>query len=172
MACLAFVLGAVIGAGAMLWRQAPPPPSDSGERTEQPRRLDEHAVELLLLAPAASRTDPSGTGSAAGLQVHGAFLLSGAVTSTVLSIDSAHRGLDVRVRDLPVTVSPTARFQLVRLQLSFRDCRAATRWAPVDRPFTISWRDELGREHVDMAGDLDRSTAASLVRAIDAGCGR
>jgi hypothetical protein len=171
-ASLAFVLGVVAGGGAMLWWQSPPAPPPSGERADQqPRWFDEHAVELILLEPAAPRTPPSGSKSEASLlHVHSAFLLSGAMTSTVLSIDSPDQSLDVRVPALPVTVSPTTRYQLVDLELIFRDCKAATRWAPVDRPFTISWQDEFGREHVDTAGDLDRSTAASLIRYIDAGC--
>jgi len=171
-ASLAFVLGVVAGGGAMLWWQSQPAAPPSEERADQqPRWFDEHAVELILLEPAAPRTPPSGSKSEASLlHVHSAFLLSGAMTATVLSIDSPDQRLDVRVPALPVTVSPTARYQLVDLELIFRDCKAATRWAPVDRPFTISWQDEFGREHVDTAGDLDRSTAASLIRYIDAGC--
>jgi hypothetical protein len=77
----------------------------------------------------------------------------------------------VRVPALPVTVSPTARYQSVELRLVVRDCRAASRWAlDVDRPFTIAWRDEDGRVHLDRAGDFDRSLAIPLLRYIDSSC--
>lgn len=148
----------------MLWWQARPAPP--------PVHADEHAVELMLFEAVPPRRHPSGwVSEISPLQVDSAFLLSGALTSTVLEIDNPDHGLDVRAPALPVTVSPTARFQSVDLKIVVRDCKAATRWTPVDRPFTITWRDERGGEHLDRAGDFDRSMASSLVRYIDAVCG-
>lgn len=162
VAFLAFVLGVAAGAGAVLWWQARPAPS--------PFRPDEHAVELMLFEAVPPRTHPTGWETDnSPLHVNGALLLSGAVTSTVLGIDSPD-SLDVRAPALPLTVSPTGRYQSVTLQINVRDCEAALRWTPGDRPFTITWRDEYGRVHEDRAGDFDRSMAVSLVRYIDAMC--
>ena len=162
VAFLAFVLGVAAGAGAVLWWQARPAPS--------PFRPDEHAVELMLFEAVPPRTHPTGWETDnSPLHVNGALLLSGAVTSTVLGIDSPD-SLDVRAPALPLTVSPTGRYQSVTLQIIVRDCEAALRWTPGDRPFTITWRDEYGRVHEDRAGDFDRSIAVSLVRYIDAMC--
>jgi hypothetical protein len=148
----------------VLWWQARPAPP--------PFRADEHAVELMLFEAVPPRTHPSGGESEISpLQVDSAFLLSGAVTSTVLTISNPDHSLDVRAPALPVTVSPTARFQSVNLKIIVRDCKAATRWTPVDRPFIITWRDEYGKRHLDRAGDFDKSMATSLIRYIDAVCG-
>ncbi len=137
-----------------------------------PSRADEHAVELLLLDAVPPRRllsewEPRNS----PLQVDSAFLLSGAVTSTVLTISNLGRSLDVRAPALPVTVSPTARFKRVKLKIIVRDCKAATQWTPVDRPFTITWRDQYGKRHLDRAGDFDKSMASSLIHHIDALCG-
>jgi len=59
---------------------------------------------------------------------------------------------------------------LLDLQVIVGDCKAATRWTPKDRPFTIAWRDEYGREHLDRAGDFDRAMATALIRHINAVC--
>ena len=96
--------------------------------------------------------------------------MSGGSTSTVVEIGALDRSLDVRAPQLPVTVSPTGRFQSVELSIIVRDCKAATRWAPTDRPFTVNWRDEYGETHLDRAGDFGRSVAISLTRYIDAVC--
>jgi hypothetical protein len=163
-ALAAFTLGLAGGGGAVLWWQEQPAPRD--------RPPHEHAVELVLIEAVQPRADPGARRSEAGpLQVYGAVLLSGTVTSTVLGINNRSHSLGVRAPALPVTVSPTARFQSVDLTITVRDCEAATRWRPVDRPFTISWRDEYGYEHLDRAGDFDRSMARSLNRYIDAACG-
>lgn len=160
---LAFVLGVVAGGGAVLWSQAQPAPP--------PLRADEHAVELVLFEAVPPPTHPSGRKSETStLEVHGALLLSGGVTSTVLGIGTLDRRLDVRAPALPVPVSPTARFQSVNLQILVRDCKAATRWTPLDRPFTVRWRDEYGKAHLDRAGDFGRSVANSLTRYIGAVC--
>jgi hypothetical protein len=117
-------------------------------------------------------THPSGWESEnSPLQVDSAVFLTGAVTSTVSGVNNLDRSLDVRAPALPVTVSPTARFQSVNLEIIVRDCKAASRWTPVDRPFTITWRDEDGKRHLDRAGDFDRSMATSLIHYIDAVCG-
>jgi hypothetical protein len=164
LAFRAFVLGVAAGGGAAMWWQAPPAPA--------PFRADEHAVELLLFEAVPPRTLPREWESKnSPLRVDSAFLLSGAVTSTVLTISNADQSFDVRVPALPVTVSPTARFQLVKLEIIVRDCKAATRWAPADRPFTIAWRDEYGKRHLDRAGDFDKSMTSSLIHYIDALCG-
>jgi hypothetical protein len=132
---------------------------------------DEHAVELLLFRAVPPRTHPRGSAfRISPLEVDSTLLLSGAVTSTVLRISNPDDSLDVRAPALPVTVSPAARFQPLDLKINVRDCNAATRWTPVDRPFTITWRDEYGKVHLDRAGDIDRSIAGSLVRYIDAVC--
>jgi len=164
VAFLAFVLGVAAGGGAVLGWQAPPGPP--------PFQVDEHAVELILFEVVPRRTHPSGRGSEnSPLQVDSALFLAGAVTSTVLGVEHLDRSLDVRAPALPVTVSPTARFQSVNLEIIVRDCKAASRWTPVDRPFTITWRDEDGKRHLDRAGDFDRSMASSLIHYIDAVCG-
>jgi len=163
VALLAFVLGVATGGATMWWQEAPAP---------TPFRADEHAVELLLLEAVLPRTLPSRSLSKnSPLQVDSAFFLSGAVTSTVSTISNADHSLDVRAPALPVTVSPTARFQPVQLKIIVRDCKAATRWAPVDRPFTITWLDEYGKRHLDRAGDFDKSMAGSLIQYIHALCG-
>jgi hypothetical protein len=163
-AFLAFVLGVAAGGGAVLWWQARPAPP--------PFRADEHAVELVLFEAVPPRTHRSGWESESSpLHVDSAFLLSGAVTSTVITISNPDHSLDVRAPALPVTVSPTARFQSVTLKIIVRDCKAATRWTPVNRPFTITWRDEYGQGHLDRVGDFDRAMASSLIRYIDAVCG-
>lgn len=162
VAFLAFVLGVAAVGGAVLWRQARPEP--------QPIRVDEHAVELVLFDAALPRKHPSGQSEDSPLHVNGAVLLSGLVTSTVVEIDTPGHGLGVRAPALPVTVSPTGRFRSVRLEIIVRDCEAATRWAPGDRPFYISWREEDGKVHMDRAGDFDRSMATRLVRYVDAVC--
>jgi hypothetical protein len=161
VAFLAFVLGVATGGGTVLWWQTRPAPP--------PFRADEHAVELMLFEAVPPRTGSESEVSP--LQVDSVFLLSGGLTSTVLTISSLDPSLDVRAPALPVTVSPTARFQSVKVKIIVRDCKAATRWAPVDRPFTITWRDEYGKEHLDRAGDFDRSMASSLIRYIDVVCG-
>jgi hypothetical protein len=162
-AFLAFVVGVAAGGGAVLWWQAepePPPPS----------RPDEHAVELILFEAEPSRTHPGGAESETSpLQVDGAVLLSGLVTSTVLGIGLGD-GLDVRAPGLPATVSPTDRFQSVNLMILVRDCKVATQWTPGDRPFTIRWRDDFGRAHLDRAGDFGTTMANSLIRYIDGAC--
>lgn len=163
---LAFVLGVAAGGGAALWQQARPSP-----RPALPVRADEHAVELILLEAVGPGTHSSGQGSEISwLHVESAVLLSGLVTSTVLTIDNPGLGLDVRAPALPVTVRPTARFRSLGLKVIVRDCKAATRWRPEDRPFTITWRDEHGSEHLDRAGDFDRPMAISLIRYINAVC--
>jgi hypothetical protein len=162
---LAFFVGVAVGGGALLWWQdRPEPPAFHG---------DEHAVELVLFAAAPAGARPRrSVPDVDPLHVAGGLLLSGSVTSTVSRISTPGRSLDVHVPALPVTVSPTGRFQPVDLRLVVLDCRAASRWEPdVDRPFTIAWRDEDGRVHLDRAGDFDRSLAISLVRYIDSSCG-
>lgn len=160
---LAFLLGVGASGGAVLsWQDRPAPPAF---------HADEHDVELVLFETVPPRTHPTGRESEISpLQVDGALLLSGGLTSTVLRIGALDRSLDVRAPSLPVTVSPTGRFQSVNLKIIVRDCKAATRWAPADRPFTIRWRDEYGKAHVDRAGDFGRSMAISLIGYIDAVC--
>lgn len=153
----------------MLGWQAPPAPP---RPAPPPFHVDEHAVELMLFEVVPPRTHPRGWGSEnSPLQVDSALFLAGAATSTVLGVNNLDRSLDVRAPALPVTVSPIARFQSVNLEIVVRDCKAASRWTPVDRPFTITWRDEEGKSHLDRAGDFDRSMARSLIHYIDAVCG-
>lgn len=160
---VAFVLGVAAGVGAVVWRQAGPEPA--------PFRADEHAVELVLFQEAPGRSHPAGSESQVGpLHVHSALLLSGLVTSTIVAITASGSGLDVGVPALPVTVSPTSRLHEVVLEVVVRDCNAAMRWVPGDRPFAITWRDEHGRVHMDRAGDFGRSTADAFTRYIDAVC--
>ena len=150
------------------WQAAPGPPRPA----PPPFQVDEHAIKLMLFEVVPPRTHPSGWGSENHpLQIDSALFLAGAVTSTVLGVHTLDRSLDVRAPVLPVTVSPTARFQSVDLEIIIRDCKAASRWTPVDRPFTITWRDEDGKSHLDRAGDFDRSLAGSLIHYIDAVCG-
>ena len=134
-------------------------------------RPDEHAVELVLFREAPARSRPSGREPPdSPLRVDSALLLSGLVTSTIVAMTASGSGLEVRVPALPVTVSPTDRLHEVALEVIVRECKAALRWTPGDRPFVITWRDEYGRVHMDRAGDFGRSTAASFSRYIDAAC--
>lgn len=163
VAVVALVVGAAAGGGAVLRWQARPEP--------MPARADEHAVELVLFAAGAVRPGAGGSEAGAGpLRVDGALLLTGAVTSTILAIEGPRRGFEVRVPALPMTVSPSERYQAVSLDLVVRDCGTARRWTPGDRPFTVTWRDEYGRTHLDRAGDFGRPVARSLVRHVDAVC--
>ncbi len=142
-----------------------------GRPEPAPFRADEHAVELVLLETDPPRTPRTGAESEASpLHVDGALLLSGVVASTVLTIDTPGRGLVVRIRALPVTVTPTARLRPVRLRIAVRDCEVASRWTPADRPFTITWRDEYDQEHTDRAGDFGMAMAVSLKRYVEAVC--
>ncbi|MGH3359844.1 MAG: hypothetical protein ACRDO7_13670, partial [Nocardioidaceae bacterium] len=159
---IAFVSGVAACGGAVLWWQARP--------TSPSFPADEHAVELLLLDAAPPRTPADGGSDVGSLHVDSAVFLSGVVTSTIVRVESPDESLDVRAPALPVTVSTTGRFQSVDLTIIVRDCTAATRWTPVDRPFTITWRDEYGKVHTDRAGDFDGSVGTSLVRSIDAAC--
>jgi hypothetical protein len=164
VAFLAFVSGVAAGVGGvLLWQARPEPP---------PFRADEHAVELILFEAVPPRTHPSArTSEDTALHVDSAILLSGLVTSTVLAIATPGDGLGVLAPALPLTVSPTRRLQSLDLEIVVRDCQAAARWKPVDRPFTITWRDEFDRVHMDRAGDFDRSMADSLTTYVDAVCG-
>ena len=163
VAVLGLVLGTAIGAGTVLWWPDRPPPT--------PVPADEHAVELVLFDAAPTRMPPGRWSSdVAPLRVDGAILLTGGVASTVSRIGVLGDGLEIRTPALPVTVSPTARYESVTLLLFVRDCEAALGWAPGDRPLTISWRDEHGRDHLDRAGDFDPSLGGSLTRHIDAVC--
>lgn len=169
VAVVAFVLGVAVAGAVVLGWQAPTPPSESADR--QPGSFDEHGVDLILLQAPRPRPPSSGSRTEVDtLQVASAFFLSGDLTSTVLRIEAPERSLDIRAPDLPVTVSPTSRYELVNLEIVVRDCRAATRWRPEDRPFLITWRGENGQEHLDRAGELDRSMATAWTILIDAVC--
>lgn len=159
---VSLLLGAVAGAGAVLWSQADPP-----ERA--PFRGDEHAVELVLLEVAPGRPG-TGSTSAPTLHLGAGLLLSGVVTSTVLSIDPPGDWLEVRAPALPVTVSPSGRFRSLDLELVIGDCEPATGWTPRDRSFTLTWRDEHARLHLDRAGDFDKTLGRALARHVDAAC--
>jgi hypothetical protein len=162
VAFVAFLLGLVAGGGADLWRQAGPAPPAF--------RLDEHDVELVLIEAEAPRVHPERRGLGVSPQeVDGALLLSGGLTSTVFEIGALDRSLEIRAPSLPATVSPTSRLQPVSFEIIVRDCKAASRWEPGDRPFTIRWRDKYGA-HLDRAGDFGRPMANSLIRYIDAVC--
>lgn len=164
---LTFALGVATGVAAVLGWPAPP-------RTAlPPPHVHEHDVELVLFDVVPPRKHPNGRESGdRPLRVDGAVFLSGAVTSTVLGVDSLQNSLGVRATPLPATVSPTARLRSVQLEIGVRDCTTASRWTPFDRPFTITWRDEDGERHLDRAGDLDRPIARSLLHYIDAVCRR
>lgn len=165
MAVLVFALGVAAGVGAVLeWQEPEPRPAPSRSH------VDEHAVELLLFEAVTPRTDRARNESAP-LHVDGAVLLSGAVTSTVLRVKTLDPSVGIRAPGLPVTVSPTARLRSVDLEIVVHDCTAARGWTPGDRPFTVTWRDEHGRSHLDRAGDFDRAMARSLVTYVDAVCG-
>lgn len=157
VAVLCLALGAVAGGFGALWWEARPEPAAPP--------ADEHAVELLLFA-----AEPRGRGADRVLRVDGALLMSGRSTSTVQSVDPPHDSFVVRAPALPVTVSPAARYQPLDLLVTVRDCSGASRWTPVERPFTITWRDEHGKVHLDRAGDFDRSVAAAMTGYVDAVC--
>ncbi len=152
-----FALGVAAGVGTKLWWQEDP---------ETPPRFrgDDHSVELVLFEAVA----PDDTGP---LLVRGALLLSGSITSTVSSIELLGKSVDIRTPRLPVTVSPSDRFQSFTMRITVSDCEVAGRWGPADRPFVIEWQDGLDREHTDRAGDFDRSIANELLRYIDVVCG-
>ena len=164
---LAFLVGVAVGGGALFWWQGRPVPPSTAERPDPLSLLDEHAVELVLFR--ATSSPPAGAGSTpAPLRVGGAVILSGVVTSTVSRIEST--SLEIRAAALPVTVSPSTRFQVIELEITVQDCPAAARWRPTDRPLLIVWRDEYGKEHLDRAGDFNRSASRSVVRYIAAVC--
>jgi len=163
VAFLAFILGVAACGGAVVWWQARPAPP--------PIRADEHAVELVLFDAVPPPTHPGARRSDfSPLLVDGALLQSGGATSTVYEIGALDDSLEVHAPELPLTVSPTARFQSVSLRIIVRDCKAATRWTPGDRPFVIKWRDEYDETHLDRAGDFGRSIGLSLISYIDAVC--
>jgi hypothetical protein len=166
-ASVAFLVGVVAGAGAVLWWQAQPTPPTS---PTPPRvRADEHAVELVLFK-AVPKPGPTGEG-AGPLHIDGALLLSGQIASTVLSIEFLGESLDVRAPRLPLTVSPSDRFRSIRLRVSVGDCERAIRWdQPGVRPFIITWRDAFDRTHTDRAGDFGKSTGDSMIRYMHAVC--
>ena len=160
---LVFVLGVAAGVSAVVWRQTGPEPG--------PSRGDEHAVELVLFQALPTGSSPSGREPRVHpLYIDGAILLSGLVTSTIVSITASGIGLNVRVPALPVTVSPTARLHELALRITVRECKAAARWTPRERPFAVSWRDEYGQVHLDRAGDFGPSVAESMSRYIHAVC--
>jgi hypothetical protein len=162
----AFVLGVALGAGTVLsWQDQPTGPTP-------PRfRADEHAVELILFEAVPPKTMPRGSGSETSLHIDAALLLSGQVTSTVLSIELLGQSFDVRAPRLPLTVSPSARFRSISLRVSVRDCERAIRWEqPGTRPFIITWQDAFDRTHTDRAGDFGTSTGNALIRYIHAVC--
>jgi hypothetical protein len=166
MTLLVFLVGvAAGGGGALWWGNEPVPP--------RAFRADEHAVELVLFKSGSGNMAQRGLGGeAVPLRIDGALLLSGLVTSTVSTISTPGDSLFVRVEALPVTVSPSDRFQSVSLEIMVRDCKAASRWRPVNRPFSITWRDAYGRTHRDRAGDFDRPMTDLLTSYIAAACGR
>lgn len=173
-AILVLLVGVALGAVAVLvWqdRAGSPPPADSDDQRSQP--FDEHAVELILLRTVPPET-PQGKAAAETDELHvaGAILLSGIVTSTVWEINDTSHGLDVRSPSLPVTVTPATRYQFLTLRIVVRDCKKATRWRPAagTRPFTVAWRDEGGKEHLDRAGDFDLPVATSFAHHIAAEC--
>jgi hypothetical protein len=163
-ALLAFTLGVAACAGTVLWWEGRPQPP--------PFRADRHDVALILFQAEPLRTPANGRDAEnRSLQVDSAVLLSGPLTSTIFRIGSpTPLGLAVRAPALPVTVSPASRLRSVSLEIIVRDCRAASRWTPRDRPFTVRWRDEYGKLHDDRAGDFDGSMARALLRYIAAVC--
>lgn len=169
VAVLAFALGAG-GAGALVvGRQATSPPVQNS--SSEPGSFDEHDVELILFQ--ASRARPRGGSSQSrGRVVHleSAVFLSGGLTSTILTVEALEPSLDIRASALPVTISPSNRYQLIALEIIIRDCEAANEWTPADRPFFITWRDELGKEHLDRAGEFNPTTATSLTREVNNAC--
>ncbi len=164
MVFLAFTLGVAAGGGAVLsWQEQPAPPPAF--------RADEHGVEVVLFEAVPPRRHPNGRQSEVSpLHVDSAIVLSEGLPSTITGIGALDRSLDVRVPALPLTVSPTSRFRSVKLKIRVRDCEAATRWTPRERPFTITWRDQYGEAHLDRAGDFGSSVASSLVRYINSVC--
>lgn len=143
-----FVLGVAAGAGTALgW------PSDGEEQATPRTPPDTHDVELVLVE-AAPRPEE--------LVVAGGILLSGTSTAVVVRVEAPTPGIEVRVAALPVTVTPTDRYAPVRLRIRVRDCASAARWEPSDRPFTITWKDEQGRGHIDRAGDFGEATRSAL----------
>ncbi len=171
LAPLAFVLGVALGAAAALWWQGRPESTPS-RPAAPPFRVDEHAIELLLFQAEPPTTRPGvRKPGVRPLQVDSALLLTGAVTSSVSTIGTIDGSLDVLAPALPVTVSPSGRLQPVRLRIVVRDCRtAARRWVSGDRRFTLTWRDEFGKSHLDRAGDFGRPVATALTRYVDSVC--
>lgn len=104
------------------------------------------------------------------LYVDSGLLLSGLVTSTVMSIEMPGDLLTVRAPGLPQTVSPDRRFHPMTLEITVGDCESARGWSSVDRPFAITWTDEIGRWHMDRAGDSVPAMADTIVRFIEAVC--
>ncbi|WP_028660816.1 hypothetical protein [Nocardioides insulae] len=166
---LAGVLGLIVGGvGTLAVLAALDRRPDSA--TPAPLRVDEHSVELILTRTANPRPGQGEEVVPVGLHLDGVVLLSGSVRSTVLWIDAPGGGLEVVTAGLPLTVDTSSRLSPVSLSVAVRDCAAALRWEPADRPFTIAWRDEYDGEHVDRAGDFDQSVGEALERFITASC--
>lgn len=104
------------------------------------------------------------------MHVDSGLLLSGLVTSTVMSIEMPGDLLTVRARGLPATVSPDRRFHPITLEITVGDCESARGWSPPDRPLAITWTDELGRWHMDRAGDSVPAMADTIARFIEEVC--
>jgi hypothetical protein len=163
LALLLLAIGTAIGGAVASWWHPPPEP--------RPTHVDEHAIELVLFDAVSPVLRPQDQETDVGpLRVDGGLLLTGGVAVTVLEIGAPDPGLEVRAPALPASVSPSARFQTLSLRIDVRDCTSASRWTPGGRPFTISWRDEYGRSHLDKAGDSEPSMATSLTQYISAVC--
>jgi len=166
---MALVLGVVTGGGAVWWWKDRP--------SDQPRSrpaVAENSVRLVLSGVAArTRSNAeNGTIGARPLSVDGVLLHSrGAGTATVTRIHRPGGGLVIRVRALPVALSVSHSFERVRLQITPGDCALATQWTPSAQPFLLTWQDDRGDVHVELAGDHDAPMELSLIRYMDAACG-
>jgi hypothetical protein len=166
---LALVLGVITGGGAVLWWKDRP-----HDQLRSPPAVAENSVRLVLNGVAARTPSnaESGTTGARPLRIDGALLHSrGTGTATVTRIHRPGGALVIRVRALPVTLSVDQSFERVRLQITPGDCALATQWTPSAQPFMLTWQDDRGDVHMQLAGDHDAPMELSLISYLDAACG-
>ncbi len=160
---IALACGIAIGAGITLWRQdAPDPPLPATPRP---------SVHLVITGLA--ERPVSIDGSTSGLWLDALLIhVEGHGPATVTSIGRPGGALDIRVPDLPTSLSDGGAVERVQLRLTARDCRLATMWTPSARPFTLTWHGADGTQHTRPSGEHSPAMALAWMRHMDAVCAR
>ncbi|QBR93862.1 hypothetical protein [Nocardioides euryhalodurans] len=166
----AVALGVVVGVGTALWWQDPP-----REATPEPAPTEvaDPEVRLVLVRVVApARPQQLGDDQSIPLRIDGALLHGrGPGTATVTRIHRPGSSLAIDVPALPVELSADRSSGRVRLELTPGDCGLATEWTPSARPFTVTWRDELGDVRTGLGGEHDASMELAMIRYLDVVCG-